>query len=55
MATLISFGLVSLAGLLCVPVLTLFVEVVAALTISQEKPVVGAVVRKRVAGDRSSS
>jgi len=49
MATLISFGLVSLAGLLCVPVLTLFVEVVAALTISQEKPVVGAVVRKRVA------
>src|SRR6267142_97061 len=49
MATLISFGLVSLAGLLCIPVLTLFVEVVAALTISQEKPVVGAVVRKRVA------
>src|SRR5258705_3200869 len=49
MATLISFGLVSLAGLLCIPVLTLFVEVVAALTISQEKPVGGAVVRKRVA------
>jgi cellulose synthase/poly-beta-1,6-N-acetylglucosamine synthase-like glycosyltransferase len=48
MATLISFVLVSAAGLLCIPVLTLFVEVVAALRTYQEKRV-GAAVRKRVA------
>src|SRR5258705_8901100 len=49
MSTLASLGLVLISGLLCIPVLTLFVEVVAALRIAHGMPVDRAKLRKCVA------
>ena len=49
MATLISLGLISIAGLLCIPVLTLLVEVIAAQRPYREKPLVQAKAKTCVA------
>src|SRR4051812_49040052 len=49
MATLFSLGLITIAGVLCIPALTLLVEVVAAQWPSREKPLVQAKGTTRVA------
>jgi cellulose synthase/poly-beta-1,6-N-acetylglucosamine synthase-like glycosyltransferase len=49
MAPLISIGLVVIAGLLCIPVITLFVEVIAALRTPHETPVPHAKMGRSVA------
>jgi cellulose synthase/poly-beta-1,6-N-acetylglucosamine synthase-like glycosyltransferase len=49
MAALISLGVIAMAGLLCIPVLTLFVEVVAARKSSRETPIVQGKSKARVA------
>jgi cellulose synthase/poly-beta-1,6-N-acetylglucosamine synthase-like glycosyltransferase len=49
MATFVSIGLISIAGLLCIPALTLLVEVIAAQRPSREKPLVQTGGKRRVA------
>ena len=49
MATLVSLGLISIAGLLCIPALTLLVEVIAAQRPPREMPLVQTGGKRRVA------